>query len=129
MLRILIAAVVYLLLDAIWLMGVAKGIYTREIGSVMRVSGGSLNPNIPAVVFVYLILIGGLLLFVLPKADGNAWHALGWGALFGLVVYGTYDFTNLAILSQWTLKISIIDVLWGMFVCGVTSFVTVLLTR
>lgn len=129
MIRILLAGIVYLFLDAIWLLVLSKNIYTQEIGGMMRMSNGSLDANIPAVIFVYIVLIAGLVLFVIPKAHGNSWDALGWGSLFGLIVYGTYDFTNLAILSQWTLKISIIDTLWGMCVCGVTSFVVTLIGK
>lgn len=123
MFKLIVLAVVYVLLDAIWLLGIAKPIYSHEIGSLMR-----MHPPIFSVVFVYVLLLFGLIFFVLPKAAGNPWQALLFGALYGLIVYGVYDFTNLAILSGWTLKISVIDMLWGMFVCGVSSFLAVFLT-
>ena len=40
------------------------------------------------------------------------------GALFGLVVYGTYDLTNLATLRGWTVGMAVADALWG---CVVTA--------
>ena len=35
------------------------------------------------------------------------------GALLGLIAYGTYDMTNLATLKNWSLSVSIVDMLWG----------------
>jgi uncharacterized membrane protein len=124
MFQFIVLAVVYLLLDAIWLMGIAKPIYVREMGSLMN-----MYPPIFSVVLVYVLLLFGLMFFVLPKAAGNPWLALVFGALYGLVVYGVYNFTNLAIVSGWTLKISVIDLFWGIFVCAISSFLAVFLTR
>ncbi len=33
----------------------------------------------------------------------------------GLVTYATYDLTNLATLKDWPALLSIVDMLWGMF--------------
>lgn len=129
MLRIIIATVTFLILDAIWLGLLAKQMYIDAYGNLLRMSGGSMQPLWPAAVVVYIALIAGLVVFVIPKANGQLLPALLWGALFGFVTYATYDFTSLAVLANWSLKVSIIDTFWGMFICGITSFVTVLLTR
>ena len=39
--------------------------------------------------------------------------AIGYGALFGLVVYGVYDFTNYSTLRQWPFVLTLADVAWG----------------
>ena len=39
--------------------------------------------------------------------------ALFYGALFGFFTYATYDLTNQATLRNWTLQLTLIDVLWG----------------
>ena len=44
------------------------------------------------------------------------------GMLFGLVVYGVYDFTNLATINGWTLNFAIQDILWGMILCGTVGY-------
>lgn len=41
--------------------------------------------------------------------------------MFGLVLYGVYDFTNLAMVSGWTLKVAVIDVLWGVVLGGASG--------
>lgn len=45
------------------------------------------------------------------------------GSIYGLVVYGVYDLTNLAILANWTLKLTIVDILWGVFVNALGGFI------
>ncbi|MCW5589210.1 MAG: DUF2177 family protein [Legionellales bacterium] len=125
---ILIATIVFLLLDGIWLGFVAKQLYIDSIGHLLRLENGSIKPDWLGALVVYIALIAGLVIFVLPKSTSIPF-ALLWGALFGFVTYATYDFTNLAVLSNWPLKISIIDVLWGMTICAVTSGVCYALTR
>ena len=65
----------------------------------------------------------GLTIFaVLPGLKTGDWRtALMWGALFGLFAYGTYDLTNYATLKSWGLKITLMDMTWGVVVSGVSS--------
>ena len=129
MLRPIIATLTFLILDGIWLGIIAKKMYVDAFGQIMRLSDGAIQPYWPAAIVVYFALILGILVFVIPKAQGSAMSALLWGALFGFITYATYDFTNLAVLAQWSVKISIIDTIWGMVLCGLTSFITVLLVK
>lgn len=95
-----------------------------QIVDFLRIENNAISPNFFAAAIVYIALIAGILIFVIPKAQGNPLLALMWGALFGFVTYATYDFTNLAVVKNWPIGITVIDVLWGCVICGVTSFVT-----
>jgi uncharacterized membrane protein len=121
---IIVATVVFLLMDGLWIGVIANQLYMTQLGDFLRIQNNSITPNFYAAAVVYIALIGGILIFVLPKAQGNPLMALMWGAVFGFVTYATYDFTNLAVLKNWPIGISIIDVVWGCILCGVTSFVT-----
>lgn len=127
--KIAITTIIFLLLDSIWLGFLSKQLYIENIGSLLRLNGDSIQPNWLAAIVVYIALISGILLFVLPKAGNNPLLALIWGGFFGFVTYATYDFTNLAVLANWSLKISIIDTIWGMILCGATSSLTTLITK
>ena len=72
---------------------------------------------------VYVLIPAGLVLFVRPMLGNNAslWQALAWGAAYGLVVYGVYDLTNLAVLEKWSLRMTLADIAWGCTLCGLTS--------
>ncbi|MBU0998557.1 DUF2177 family protein [Patescibacteria group bacterium] len=108
---------IFLGIDLIWLGKISKSFYDKEFQAFER------TLNWPAAIFVYILIPLGILLFVLPKASGNPLLGLMWGAIFGLVVYGVYNLTNLAILANWTLKLTIVDILWGIFVNGLGGFI------
>ncbi len=63
----------------------------------------------------YVLMIFGLYYFVL----GSGFESIPTNQLvtrafiFGIVVYGIFDFTNLAIFTNYNLKTALIDILWG----------------
>lgn len=110
-------------LDLVYLGILMKGFYDQEIGELARREAGAMAPRIPAAFVVYLLIPAGIVLFVRPllAAEDSLWRALVWGALYGLVLYGVYDFTNRAILEKWSLTLALRDVAWGMVLCGVST--------
>jgi uncharacterized membrane protein len=117
----LIALPVFLGIDAVWLLFIAKSFYAKQLGYLM-----AKNPNLLAALIFYLIFIAGLVFFVItPSLDKKMWtQALLAGAFFGLVTYATYDLTNLATIKDWPLVITIIDLIWGMTVSALVSVIT-----
>ncbi|MDZ4818645.1 MAG: DUF2177 family protein [Planctomycetota bacterium] len=122
----LIVLPIFLMIDLLWLGVIMKNFYSQELGDLARRSGGSLAPRWGAAIMVYLLIPAGILIFVRPLLKDNAtfWHALGWGALFGLVVYGVYDLTSLAVIEKWTVRMTIADIAWGCTLCAITSVIT-----
>ncbi|MBM3696591.1 MAG: DUF2177 family protein [Actinobacteria bacterium] len=116
-----IALPVFFAVDMVWLGLVAKGFYRQQIGSLMR------SPvNWPAAVVFYLLFILGLVVFVIgPAMDRDSWlRALGYGALFGLITYATYDLTNLATLKGWPVTVTLVDLAWGAVLAATVSGAT-----
>jgi len=109
--------VVMMLLDAIWLGGVARPMYQRGIGHLMAD-----KPDFVAALLFYLFYAVGLMVFVVgPRAPGGWQAAAGYGALFGFMGYMTYDLTNLATLRDWPLGLSLVDTAWGCVATGIAS--------
>ena len=108
-------------LDFLWLGFVAKNLYASELGKLLLE-----KPNMSAAIAFYIVYIIGVVVLVINPAlaTGSLWSALGYGALFGLVAYATYDLTNLATVNGFTLKVALIDMCWGAFLTAVTSGVT-----
>lgn len=105
------------IIDMIWLGVVAKATYANAMGSLL-----SPNPNLWAAAAFYLLFPVGLLIFaVLPQADSPVWKAALMGALFGFFAYSTYDLTNLAVIKDWPLGLTFIDMAWGTLVSGVAA--------
>jgi len=124
----LIAFVVFFAIDMLWLGLIARNLYQKEIGTLLKK-----DVNWAAAIIFYLIFIGGLVWFVLMPAveTGNASgfsagfvKALTNGALLGFLTYATYDLTNLATMKDWPLKITMIDLAWGTFLGLSTSTLT-----
>ena len=116
--RYLVTTGVFLLIDVAWLALIAPKLYKANIGHLMAD-----KPNLPAAGAFYLLYIAALLFFVIDPAlvRGSAWQAVWTGAFLGLVMYATYDLTNLATMKDWPLKITAIDLAWGTFITAATS--------
>ena len=110
--------VVFSVIDTLWLGSMADRVYRPLIGEVLA----DRFRLVPAIAF-YTLYAAGLTIFaVLPGLKTGDWKtALMWGALFGLFAYGTYDLTNYATLKGWGLKITLLDMTWGVIVSGVSS--------
>ena len=111
----------FLFVDIIWLGVIAKGFYQRNLAFIL-----SPTVNWAAAIAFYLLYIVGILIFaVLPALKASSMgKAVILGILFGFFTYATYDLTNLATVKDWPLKIVVVDLLWGMFLCGVVSLVS-----
>jgi len=107
-----LGAVAFMVLDGLWLGLLMKNFYRDQLAPIARLGAGGMAPNWPAAFVVYVLLGAGIALFVIPRASSVP-QAAAYGALFGLVVYGVYDFTNYSTLRQWPLALVFADVSWG----------------
>ncbi len=104
------ALLVVAALDALWLGVLAKDFYRTEMASVAAVDVRLL----PAALF-YLGFPIGLMALALVPAPATLPGAVLRAALVGLVVYATYDLTNMATLKQWSWALALTDTVWGTF--------------
>lgn len=117
----LITLIIFLIIDFIWLGAAARNLYREQLGFLMKT-----NFNFTAAFIFYLIFTAGIVFFVLNRALAlSSWqYALFAGSFFGFIAYSTYDLTNLATIKDWPLIITIIDLVWGSFLGGVTSLLS-----
>lgn len=122
----LVSLSVFFAIDILWLGFVAKDFYRAQIGHLMAE-----KTNWPAAVLFYSIFIGGLVWFAVnPALEKESWtYALKMGALFGFMCYATYDMTNLATLKDWPIAITIVDILWGTVLNGLTATISYYIVR
>lgn len=121
----LLTGIVFAAVDAVWLIATAN-LYKNEFGSLLRPV-----PNFFAAIAFYILYVLGIVVFVLVPAlsGGQWWQVAIHGALFGLVTYATYDLTNLATLKKWSVKITLIDMVWGTVLTGVSSVIAFVLIK
>jgi uncharacterized membrane protein len=108
----------FVAIDAVWLKIMAHRTYAAEIGGLLRE-----RPRVAPAVLFYLIFAAGLAIFsVFPGiSDGSPMTAAASGAAMGLVAYGTFNLTNLAIMRGYSTKIAAVDTAWGVTASALTA--------
>ena len=119
------AAVIFGVMDAIWLSWAGDNLYRPVIGEIMAE-----NFNMGAAGAFYFIYLLGMSWFAIrPGLEAeSAMTALINGALLGALCYATFDLTSQAVFKVWSTKISVMDIMWGAFATGVTSAVATWIT-
>ncbi len=122
----IIAFIIFIIIDLLWLGLIAKDLYQRELGHLLKP-----NVNFTAAIIFYLIFIIALSVFVIvPGIEADSiWKVIFLGALFGFASYATYDLTNYATLEGFPLNMVIIDLIWGTSLGTLTSLLTFLIYK
>ncbi len=103
------AALVMFPLDYLWLRNM-RPFYESQMGTILLA-----EPRLSAAALFYVIYAGGVaFLAIMPNLGaGTLWTAAGYGAVLGMVAYGTYDATNYATLKDFPITVMIVDWVWG----------------
>ena len=106
----LIASLIFLIIDVIWLSFATKSFYRPLIGNLLAE-----KPVMWAAALFYIIYVFGMSLVVIQPCvvSGNLIKTLYTGFIFGLVAYGTYNLTNMAVLKGWSTTVTFVDMFWG----------------
>ena len=106
----LIASVIFLVIDVIWLSFATKSFYRPLIGNLLTDT-----PVIWAAVLFYVLYVFGMALVVIQPCVDSAslFKTVYTGFIFGLVAYGTYNLTNMAVLKGWSPTVTFVDMFWG----------------
>ena len=59
----------------------------------------------------YIVIIIGVYMFVVKKTT-SVKEGMIYGFVYGLILYAVFDFTNLAIFKDFSLRTAVIDILW-----------------
>ena len=106
----------------------------RESVSIPRASAtcSQTRPGfLPAGIFYLVYILGPSALVVVPAFnDGSGYlETFLYGALLGLVAYGTYDLTNQATLKDWPALVTLVDLTWGALLTGAVSALALYLSN
>lgn len=114
---------ILLIIDLAWLML----FFGKKFGQMAYNIQGEAMTLKPVYGFIAYLLLGiGVTYFGINRVnkDEPIKSSIINGGLFGLVCYGIFDFTNLAIFKDYQLSTAIIDTLWGGFLCTVTTYLS-----
>ncbi|MDZ4844963.1 MAG: DUF2177 family protein [Chitinophagales bacterium] len=110
-----ISAVLFILLDMLWIGFLASKMYSEQLGYLAELRSGKVIFNLPVGLLVQAVISLGLSVIILLalQLDDRLVISLAIGAFTGFVIYFTYDFTNYSFVKGWSLYVSVIDVAWG----------------
>jgi uncharacterized membrane protein len=105
-------------LDAVWLSQMTPRLYRPLLGDLLAP-----RPNIGAAVAFYVIYVTCLVLLAVAPAleRGGLARAALYGGLVGLAAYAAYDLSNHATLRGWDIRITLIDMAWGVFASTIAA--------
>ena len=112
MLQYLLTAIIFVVLDGLYL-NLIKDYFNKQIKAIQ---GSDIKVNIIAVGITYVFLIFGINYFIIKNN-----RSVKDAALFGLVIYAVYEFTNLSLFKNWSYLTAFIDTLWGAVLFGLTT--------
>ena len=122
----LLASLIFLIIDVIWLSFATKSFYRPHIGDLLLD-----QPIMWAAFLFYLIYMFGMTIIVIqPSLDLNSLaKPIYMGFVFGFVAYGTYNLTNMAVLKGWSPYVVFVDMFWGGILTAFSSYYGIIIAR
>jgi len=111
---LILAAISLLVLDSVYLF-LNRNIFIQQIETIQKTK---LKLNFGSIVLCYAFILIGLYYFIW-KQNRSVYDA----GILGLVVYGVYDTTTVALFKDWNVIMAGVDVFWGGLLFAVSTWV------
>lgn len=113
-----LASIIFLIIDVIWLSFATKSFYRPLIGDLLAD-----KPVLWAAALFYVLYMLGMAVIVIePSIESESiFKSIYTGFIFGLVAYGTYNLTNMAVLNGWSPTVTFVDMFWGGALTAISS--------
>ena len=109
---IFVSSIVFIMIDSVYLYFI-KDYFNNQ---VKLIQGSSIKINSYAMIICYIILIFGINYFIIIPN-----RSILDAFLLGLIIYGVYEITNMALFSKWSWTTVLIDTLWGGILFALTT--------
>ncbi len=108
-----LTGIILFMFDYIFISSYFGGEYNILIKSIQK---SKMEVNIFSAIIAYAFLIGVLYYFIIKDR-----RSVVDAAILGSSIYGIYAWTIYALLKNWTLKVAVIDTIWGGVLFGSTT--------
>ena len=112
---IFIIMIIMLALDAVFLTAM-RNVFGSMVAKIQRVA---MQTRLSGAVIVYALMVAGLYKFIISER-----RPIKDAAIFGMVLYGVFDFTNYTMFKNYDLSVAVIDTTWGALLMALTTFLT-----
>ena len=110
--KLLISAIVFVFIDSVYL-NLIKNYFSNQIKNVQ---GSPMKINFLATLLCYVFLIFGINYFIITPN-----RSVQDAFLLGLVIYGVFETTNMALFTKWAWLTVLMDTLWGGVLFALTT--------
>ena len=117
--KLLISAIIFVFIDSIYL-NIINKYFSNQVNLVQ---GSPIKMNFLATLICYIFLIFGINYFIIVPN-----RSVQDAFLLGLVIYGVFETTNMALFSKWSWITVIMDTLWGGLLFALTTYLVKKLT-
>ena len=126
LLSVALCSLIFLVIDIIWLSFAVKSFYRPNIGHLLLD-----KPVFWAAAMFYIIYVFGLAVIIIEPQIANEEHLkfIFKAFLFGVVAYGTYNFTNMATIKGWSPYVVFVDTFWGGTLTVLSSYFGILIAK
>lgn len=130
--KILLTILLIVAIDFVWIGIINQKLYKSAIESVQKTKFAvRYFPGLIVYIAIALIVNFWIIPFVKQNKDKKNpfYHPFVNGFLLGALIYAIFDFTNMAIFSNWSYSVSILDSLWGGVLTGTITTILLYLEK
>ena len=109
-----VSVITLVVIDSVYL-NIIKSYFLKQI---TLVQGTPVKLNFLAILLCYIFLVFGINYFII-KPNRSVQDAF----LLGLIIYGVYETTNMALFAKWSWLTVLIDTLWGGILFALTTII------
>ena len=122
----LFAALIFLIIDIIWLSYSVRAFYRPNIGHLLLE-----KPVMWAAILFYSIYVIGLAIVIIEPSinSDDLYKSMLKAFVFGFVAYGTYNLTNMATVKGWSPVVVFVDMFWGGILTMTSSSLGIYIAR
>lgn len=103
-------SIVYLILDILWISTMTPIIYKKSFESIQK---SKLLLNGIYATLAYITLLYALYFICRPLSTTYKKHKWLAYTSVGFIIYAIYNFTNGAVFSGYSYKMTVLDIIWG----------------
>lgn len=122
---IFIACFTMLILDFIWL-SISHKMYKDMVLSIQRYPSFEINKIYAIGAYIVMCAV---VAFVMVPNIYNSSSIFRNGSMIGFAIYSIFNLTNLAIFKDYSVKVAIIDTIWGTILFSIIAAIIVALSK
>lgn len=123
---ILIYAILLVVVDSLYLSFISESFGYM----IKKIQGSNMVVKLLPAIVVYMVLMASWKVFIYPELKKRSHKdSIIRAGMLGFFIYSVFDFTNLAVIKDYKLKLAIIDSFWGGTLFSLTTILFIFFSK